>query len=99
MEDFPCDLCVGDNTLVPIVLQGAGADEEPFADFSPREVDFSSKQRTVHLSNLPNASAYFLDARDELFHLGCFSVYDFVFHSRGYWRLDFLRSASISSRL
>ena len=99
VEDFPCDLSVGNNALVPIVLQGTWTDEKMFADFSPREIDFSPEERTVRLGNLPNASAYFLDARNELFHFGCFFVYDFVFHSHCIFRFDFSRSASTSSRL
>ena len=74
VEYFPCNLRVGDNALVPIVLQGAGADEKPFAHFSPREIDFSPEERTVRLSNLPNTSAYFLNARNELFHFGRFFI-------------------------
>lgn len=99
VEYFPCNLRVGDNALVPIVLQSARTDEKPLADFSPREVDFSSEQRAVRLGNFPNTLAYFLNARDELFHLRCFFVDGLVFHSRGYWRLDLARSASTSSRL
>ncbi len=47
------------------VLQGARADEKPFADLSPREVDFSPEQQTMRLGNLPKAFAYFLNARNE----------------------------------
>ena len=99
VEYFPCDLSVGKDALVPIVLQGAGADEEPFADFSPREVDFSSKQRTMCLGYFFQSLCHLLDARDELFHLGRFFVYDFVFHSHCIFRFDFSRKASTSSRL
>ena len=98
VEDFPCDLGVGNNALVPIVLQGAG-DEKPFADLLSREVDFFSKQRTMRLGYLFQSLCHFLDARNESFHLGCFFVDGLVFHSHGYWRFDFLRSASTSSRL
>ena len=52
IKDFPRDLDVGDNALVPIVLQGTRADEKVFADFSPREVDFSPEEQTVRLGNL-----------------------------------------------
>ena len=99
VEYLPSDLGIGNNALVPIVLQGAGADEKPFADIPPRKVDFSSEQRAVRLGNLPNTFAYFLNTRNELFHFGCFFVYDFVFHSHCIFRFDFLRSASTSSRL
>lgn len=62
VEYFPCNLGVGDNALVPIVLQGARTDEKPFADISPRKVDFSTEERTVRLGNLPKAFTYFSDA-------------------------------------
>ena len=61
MEHFPCNFGVGDNVLVQIILQGAWTDEKPFADLSPREVDFTPEQRTMRLGNLPEAFAYFLD--------------------------------------
>lgn len=62
IEDFPCDLSVGNDALIPIVLQGTGADEKPFANLPPREIDFSLKERTVRLGNLSNAFAHFVDA-------------------------------------
>ncbi len=99
IEYFPCDLGVRNNALVPIVLQGARADEKVFADLPPRKVDFSPEERTVRLGNLPNTLAYFLNARNELFHFGRFFIYDFVFHSHCIFRLDLARSASTSSRL
>ena len=99
VEYFPCNLCVGNDTFVPIVLQSARTDEKPFADLSPCKVDFSPEERTVRLGNFPNTLAHFLNARNELFHLGRFFVYDFVFHSHCIFRFDFSRSASTSSRL
>lgn len=81
-----------------IVLQGARTDEKPFADLPTCEIDFSPpEERRVRLGNLPNASTYFLNARDELLHLGRFFVYDFVFHSHCIFRYDFSRRASRSS--
>ena len=41
MEDFPCNLGVKYDTLAPIVLQDAEADEKVFADLSSCKVDFS----------------------------------------------------------
>ena len=91
IEDFTCDLSVGNDALVSIVLQGARTDEKPFADLPTCEIDFSPpEERTVRLGNLPNA-------RDEATHLGRFFVYDFVFHSHCIFRFDFSRSASRSS--
>lgn len=60
------------------------SDEKVFAEFPLCEVDFSPEYWTMRLGNLLNAFAYFLDARDELFHIGYFFVDGFVFHSRGY---------------
>ena len=99
IEYFPCDLGVRNNALVPIVLQGARADEKVFANLSPSKVDFSPEEWTVRLGNLPNTLAYFLNARNELFHFGRFSVYNLVFHSHCIFRFDFSRSALTSSRL
>ncbi|AKK71245.1 hypothetical protein OK18_20780 [Chryseobacterium gallinarum] len=62
VEYFPCNLRVGNNALVPIVLQGARTDEKAFADLSPREVDFSPEERTVRLGNFPNTFTYFPNA-------------------------------------
>ncbi len=62
VEYFPCNLRVGNNALVPIVLQGARADEKPFANLPTRKVDFSPEERTVRLGNLPKAFVYFSDA-------------------------------------
>lgn len=62
IKDFPCDLDVGNNALVPIVLQGTRADEKVFANLPSCEVDFSPEEQTVRLGNLPRAFAYFFDA-------------------------------------
>ena len=98
VEYFSCDLGIWYNPLIPIILQCARAEEKPFADLPTCEIDFSPpEERRVRLGNLPNASTYFLNARDELLHLGRFFVYDFVFHSHCIFRYDFSRSASRSS--
>ena len=36
IEYLPCELCIGNNPPVPIVLQGAGADIQPLAYFLAR---------------------------------------------------------------
>ena len=52
---------VRNNALIPIVLQGARADEKVFANLSPSKADFSPEEWTVRLGNLPNTLAYFLN--------------------------------------
>lgn len=94
-----CNLRVWENAFVPIILQSAGREEKPFAYLSSCEIEFALKQGAVCLCCYLHTLCEVSDARNELFHFGCFSVYNFVFHSRGYWRLDLARSASTSSRL
>lgn len=40
---FSCDLGVANDVFIPLVLQGARADEKAFVDFSPRKVELSSE--------------------------------------------------------
>lgn len=44
VEYFPCNLSVGNNAFVAIVLQGTRTDEKAFTYLSPCEIDFSPEQ-------------------------------------------------------
>ena len=45
-----------------------------FTKLSSREVDFAPEERTMRLGNLSHTFAHFLNARNELFHLGRFFI-------------------------
>ena len=62
IENLPCKLRVGDNPFVLIVLQGAGADIQPFTHFLTREKVLTAKQRFVCLCHFLNSLAYSTDS-------------------------------------
>ena len=55
IEDFPCNLRVGDNLSVAIVLQGTGTDIQPLAHFLTRKEKFSGKDRLVRFCHFHNS--------------------------------------------
>ena len=79
---LPCNLRVWENAFVPIILQGAGREEQPSAYLSPCEIEFALKQRTVCLCCYLHALCEVSDARNELFHFGCFFTGGFIFYTR-----------------
>ena len=64
IEDFPCDLGVRDNALIPIVLQGARGKEQPIANLPSCEVDFTFKKRTMSLSYASHSIRQTFNARE-----------------------------------
>ena len=54
VEYLSCKLRVGDDPPIAIVLQGAGADVEPFANLLTREEVFTAEERPVCLGHFPN---------------------------------------------
>ena len=54
VEDLAGKLCVGDNLSVAIVLQGTGADVEPFANLLACEEMFAAEEWPVRLGHFPD---------------------------------------------
>lgn len=84
VKNLSSNLRVWENAFVPIVLQGAGREEEPFAYLSSCEIEFSLKQGAVCLCCCPHMHCEVSDARDELLHFKCFFADGFIFHSSFY---------------
>ena len=55
VKDFTGELRVGDDPPIAIVLQGAGADVEPFANLLAREKVFTAEERPVSLGHFSNS--------------------------------------------
>ena len=64
VEDFPCDLGVRDNALIPIVLQGSRGKEQSLANLPSCEVDFTFKKRTMSLSDTSHSIRQTFNARE-----------------------------------
>ena len=74
IEDFPCDLGVRDNALIPIVLQGTRGKEQSLANLPSCEIDSPSKRGRWVWAVLLTRFVKPLMPRDELFHLWCFFI-------------------------
>ena len=74
IEDFPSDLGVRDNALIPIVLQGTRGKEQSLANLPSCEIDFTFKKRTMSLSHTSHSIRQTFNARDELLLLWCFFI-------------------------
>ena len=66
---LPCKLRIGNNSPVPIVLQGARADIQQLTHFLACEEMLTSKQRLVCLSNFLNSLAYSVDSGQHHLHI------------------------------
>ena len=56
VEDFPCDLGVRDNALIPIVLQGARGKEQSLGTFQKISRNFSKNLPVLSPTKQPKQS-------------------------------------------
>ena len=69
VKDLAGKLGVGDDLSVAVVLQGAGADVEPFANFFAREEVFTAEEWPVRLGHFPNPFFGASQGREDYLHL------------------------------
>ena len=79
---LPCKLRIGNNLPIPIVLQGSGADIQPFAHFFTCEEVLTAKERLVCLCYFLNSLAYSADSGQHHLHIISLHVQiSYLFHS------------------
>lgn len=79
---LPCKLRIGNNSPVPIVLQGARADIQPLTHFLACEEMLTAKQRFVCLCHFLNSFAYTADSGQHHLHLiGLHVQISYLFHN------------------
>ena len=61
IEYLPCELCIGNNPFVPIILQCVWADIQPLTYFFTCEEVLTAKERLVCLCHFLNSLAYSAD--------------------------------------
>ena len=66
IEDFPCDLGVRDNALIPIVLQGARAVSYTHLDVYKRQIQTTERYAHVTPKKLFDEFEQFLSFTEEL---------------------------------
>ena len=103
IEYLSCKLRVGNNLPVSVVLQGTGADIQPFAHLLAREEKLASKEWLVRLCHFHDPFPHTSQCRDNQLHLVRFHVqipccFHHIILFLGLF--DFVRSSvSTSSRL
>ena len=91
---LPCKLRIGNNSPVPIVLQGARADIQPLTHFLACEEMLTAKQWLVCLSNFLNSLAYSVDSGQHHLHIVHLHVQiSYLFHILHVYLLNLFFSA------
>lgn len=100
IEYLPRKLRVGNNSPVPIVLQGARADIQPLTHLLACEEMLTAKQRFVCLCHFPNSLAYSADSGQQHLHIVRIHVQvSYLFHNLRVYLLILVLSVFVFSDL